>query len=1035
MSVYLSEYHKTQKILHVGCEKPTAYMIPYESAQKAAEGTRGRSAYFTNLCGEWRFCYFPSLAQLGGVERLADVPIGEERLTVPMSWQYALGRGYDTPDYINQKYPFPVTPPEVPADNPTGIYERCFFCRIKEEKEYYLRFEGVDSCYYLFINGKFAAYSQVSHCMDEINVTHYLCDGENTVRVAVLKWCDGSYLEDQDKVRLSGIFREVYLLERDSARVTDVYLKPRLSADYTEGVLEGEISISNAAKVSYALTAPNGACVAEGEVGADGRISIAVAPVLLWSDEAPDLYCLTLHCNHEYIAFSVGFRELVIRDKVVYINGKKVKAKGINRHDSHPLLGAAVPFDHMVRDLYIIKAHNLNMIRTSHYPNDPRLVELCDRLGLYVCAENDLETHGFRRLGDWSRLTDDPEWEAAYLDRAEHLFERDKNHPSVIIWSMGNEAGSGCNYRAIYQYLHERMPECIVHSEESSRFYSSDFVGGDATPETQMRCDYVDIESRMYPSPELCMSEFLSPTSSCQKPLFLCEYSHAMGNSPGDLSDYWDLIWREDGFFGGCVWEFCDHAVASGDSRYTAPRYLYGGDMGQEIHDGNYCMDGMVYPDRTPHMGLLEYKQVVKPFALTDVDLSQNSFTVKSRRFFEAMDDVDLYCTLECNGRIVHEQRFCSIGILPQSEKRFVLNFPLRYGKSGDTVCLNLSLRTNKTLPWAPYGHELGWEQRILKSEALPTLDAITCKASPAFCYEQKDGVLYVQSGDTYFGFDLVNGLPVSMIASGKEMLASPITPVIWRASLDNDRRSAKEIKAAGFESALLYCRRCEILEKGDALCRIRGEYIYAVPGSLPIMHIDAEYRFLGSEGLTVTYHAHVKKGLPPLPRFGVEFRMPEGNERFSYFGIGPYESYIDKHHASRLGRFESSVGAHFEHYLKPQENMAHADTRWALVSDLTGLGLLCLGVETPFSVNCSHYTSRMLTAAKHDFELVPLKETVVNLDYRHNGIGSHSCGPELAPEYALNEEKMTFHIRLKPVLGNDVDPFAELYQNRTEAE
>ena len=282
---------------------------------------------------------------------------------------------------------------------------------------------------------------------------------------------------------------------------------------------------------------------------------------------------------------------------------------------------------------------------------------------------------------------------------------------------------------------------------------------------------------------------------------------------------------------------------------------------------------------------------------------------------------------------------------------------------------------------------------------------------------------------------DFVNGLPVSMIASGKEMLASPITPVIWRASLDNDRRSAKEIKAAGFENALLYCRRCEILEKGDALCRIRGEYIYAVPGSLPIMHINAEYRFLGSEGLTVTYHAHVKKGLPPLPRFGVEFRMPEGNERFSYFGIGPYESYIDKHHASRLGRFESSVGAHFEHYLKPQENMAHADTRWALVSDLTGLGLLCLGVETPFSVNCSHYTSRMLTAAKHDFELVPLKETVVNLDYRHNGIGSHSCGPELAPEYALNEEKMTFHIRLKPVLGNDVDPFAELYQNRTEAE
>jgi beta-galactosidase len=267
------------------------------------------------------------------------------------------------------------------------------------------------------------------------------------------------------------------------------------------------------------------------------------------------------------------------------------------------------------------------------------------------------------------------------------------------------------------------------------------------------------------------------------------------------------------------------------------------------------------------------------------------------------------------------------------------------------------------------------------------------------------------------------------MVASGKELLSAPITPVIWRASLDNDRRSAKEIKAAGFEDALLYCRSFETVEASDTLCKVRGEYVYSVPGSYPIVYMDAEYCFMGNEGLTVTYHARVKEGLPPLPRFGLEFRMPEGNEKLSYFGVGPYESYIDKHHASRLGLFESSVSDHFEHYLKPQENMAHADTRWALVTDLTGLGMLCMGVETPFSVNCSHYTSRMLTAAKHDFELVPLKETVVNLDYRHNGIGSHSCGPELDPKYALNEEEMTFHVRLKPVLANDVDPFAELYQ------
>lgn len=1029
MAVTLSAYHKTQKTLHVGCERPTAYMIPYESASAAIEGVRGRSAFFKNLCGEWSFAYYPSLARLGGVERLLDAPIGDERINVPMSWQYMLDRGYDTPDYINQRYPFPVMPPEVPADNPTGIYERSFFVSLKENKEYTLRLEGVDSCYYLFVNDTFVAYSQVSHCMDEINVTPYLQSGKNKVRIAVLKWCDGSYLEDQDKFRLSGIFREIYLLERDTKRIRDVYLKPRLDDRLANARLEGEITLTDRAEVAYTLTAPDGTLVKEGILGEEESLSIDVENVMLWSDEAPNLYRLILHCNHEYVAFSVGFRQVVIRDKVVYINGKKVKAKGINRHDSHPLLGAAVPFDHMLRDLLIIKAHNLNMIRTSHYPNDPRLYELCDRLGLYVCAENDIETHGFRRLKDWSRLTDDPAWEGAYLDRAEHLFERDKNHPCIIIWSMGNEAGTGRNYRAIYNYLHARMPDCIVHSEESTRLFSSDFIGGDATPDKQERCDYVDIESRMYPSPELCMSEFLSPESSCTKPLFLCEYSHSMGNSPGDLADYWDLIYREDSFFGGCVWEFCDHAVATGENRYSKPQYLYGGDMGQIVHDGNYCMDGMVYPDRTPHVALLEYKQVVKPFALTGFDSQSNSVSIKSRRFFEAMNDVDLYCTLECNGEVVREQRFLSIGILPQSEKQFVLDFPFAYGRETDTVCLNLSLRSNRTTPWAPEGHELGWEQIVLRDKALPALDAISPKPAFGISYEELDGKLIAQSEENSLTFDLCAGLPTSLISNGMEMLATPITPVIWRASLDNDRRSAKEIQKAGFEAAKLYCRNTEILEKGDRVCRIRATYVYSELGALPIVAITAEYRWFGSEGLAIDCHAEVREGLPPLPRFGFEFQMPEGCENFSYFGVGPYESYTDKHQASRLGRYSSSVSEHFENYVTPQENMAHADTRWAEVSNLQGQGLLCLGVEKPFSVNCSHYTSRMLTKAMHDFELVPLKETVVNLDYRHNGIGSHSCGPELDPKYALDEHEIDFCVRIKPVFANDVDPFVELYK------
>ncbi len=1024
----LKAYHEDPATLHIGCEPPAAYLMPFDSPAAAREGLRGASRFFRSLCGDWNFRYFPSLCRMGGVPALGEVPVGEERLPVPMSWQYALGRGFDTPDYINQKYPFPVDPPHVPQDNPVGIYERTFFCRRTPGKRQRLIFEGVDSCFYLFVNGTFAAYSQVSHCISEIDVTDLLRDGENTLRVAVLKWCDGSYLEDQDKFRLSGIFREVYLLERDADGLRDVYLHPVTAPDFRMGVLTAELRLAGALPVSWRLTDPDGNPVGAGESlpeKGEATLTCPVASPALWSDEVPALYTLELVCGTECFSLPVGFRELCIRDRTVLLNGKKIKAKGVNRHDSHPYLGAAVPYDRMERDLLEIKSYNINMIRTSHYPPDPRLPELCDRLGLYLCLESDLETHGFRRLGDWSRLTDDPAWQAAYLDRAERMFERDKNHPSVLLWSMGNESGTGCNYRAIYDYLHRRMPGILVHSEESTRLFSADFLGGDADPRTQARRPYVDIESRMYPSPEVCVSEFLSPESSCRRPLFLCEYSHAMGNGPGDLAAYWELILSHDSFFGGCVWEFCDHAVATGEARYIRPEYRYGGDFGEAQHDGNYCVDGLVLPDRTPHTGMLEYRQVLRPFRLSCYDADARTFTLRSLRRFRAMDDLDLIATLEVNGRRTAQERWDCIGIPPEGERSFTTTFDWHAGEGIRT--LRLSLCTHTATPWWDCGEELGWEQIVLPETGLPKQSLADTRE--LLILSQAEGRLTVRGERTEYGFDLCTGLPVSVRSDGKELLSSPITPTVWRSPIDNDRRQVKAIEKAGFARAGLFCRRCRVGEVTAHSVTVEGEWVLGCTGDEPILHLRGAWRVLGDGGLLATLHAKVASGLPPLPRFGLEFRMPEGTERLDYFGLGPYGNYPDKRQASRLGRFRGTVSEQTERMIRPQECMAHGETRFAAVTDLYGHGLLAVCTGQPFSFNATHFSSRQLGETAHDFELSPLAETVVNLDWRQNGVGSNSCGPELAAPWRLDARTIDFSVRIKPVRIDDCDPFREIYR------
>lgn len=1015
--------HRELSCLHQGCEEPRSYFVPFDSDEAALTSQRGRSPRFINLCGEWAFRYYSSINDVGDPAAPDFSTDGMESIDVPRSWQSVLGRGYDTPNYTNVNYPYPVDPPHLPDDIPCGLYMRSFFMdgELISKRRIYINFEGVDSCFYLFVNDRFAAYSQVSHMTSEIDITKYLVPGRNELKALVLKWCHGSYLEDQDKYRFSGIFRDVYLLVRSPVHIKDIFVRPELNADYTQGVIFVNAEITGSAVLKYRLLTPSGDEISGGriQVKKKGDFEVLVPQPQLWSDEAPQLYRLLIKCGTEHICIPCGFRHIVIRDKVFYINGQPVKARGVNRHDSHPILGATTPYDHMLRDLHIMKAHNINMIRTSHYPNDPRLYGMCDELGLYVCNEADIETHGMQRDGHWDQLTDSPEWTEAYLDRARRMMERDKNHPCIIMWSVGNESGVGRNHRAMADYFHSRIEGCIVHSEDISRRLHHNLHSDDPAKRSELECDYVDIESRMYPSTDECVNDYLTG-DNYSKPLFLCEYSHAMGNGPGDLDEYWRLIWAEKSLFGGCVWEFIDHSVATGDNVYTDPHYTYGGDFGDTPNDGNFCVDGLVYPDRRPHTGLLEYKQAIKPFHVEIYHYLSGIIRVRSRRFFTDMSDLDLFWSIERNGKVVADGCIPSLNIKPGRSRQYKI-CPI---KPTENTVLNISLRQNTSRPWAPAGYEVGSQQFVISRSYATRLLKDLPVGAPQLT--TTDDEFIITTDDAEYTINRHHGLLTNIKHQGKQLITGPIVPTVWRAPTDNDRRIKLKWLEAGYDRTKVKCYGCFVEFVGNELI-VSSTLSLGSHSNMPVVHVDAYYSFSKTKGARIDMQFEPREGMPELPRCGIQLSMPEGTENLRYFGLGPYESYVDKRLASRLGEFSTTVSQHFEHYVRPQENMAHADTMWCEVSSLTGHGLLFLQADRPFSFNCSHYTPRQLTDTPHDYELVPRKETIVNIDFRQAGIGSNSCGPALRHEYRLADKRYMLSFRMMPVMVNDVDPYDEL--------
>ncbi len=1003
----IKAYHKDLNSLHIGCEKPRAYFIPYHSEEAALKGGRDNSEFLTNLCGEWNFNYYNSFEDIADDFLKAEF---KNKIIVPKCWQTDLGMGYDVPLYSNLFYPFPLDPPHVPDENPAGHYNRRFSLSKKSSKKYFINFEGVSSCFYLYVNGEFAAYSQVSHCTSEIDITDKLFDGENTIDVVVVKWCDGSYLEDQDYFRLSGIFREVYILEREAAYIKDIYIKTELSESLDNASISADITLDGEEKIAYKLLSPCGKTAAEGE----GEISVSLDAPVLWNSENPKLYTLIVYCGGEIIPFKIGFKRIDFRGNVAYINNQPVKLFGINRHDSNPETGYYCDTEHMLRDICIIKQGNCNTVRTSHYPNDPRFLELCDEYGLMVVDEADIETHGmgfeYRDTWDWmrwSKLSIDDEWEPAYVDRAQRLFERDKNHACVIMWSLGNESGCGKNHRAMGKYIKSRAPKAIVHYENAHLEFK-------AVPVGENYSDISDVESRMYAGLEYTQ-EYCENKNS-KKPFYFCEFSCSM--TTGDIHAHCDMFRKYPAIWGGCYWELTDHAVKVGENAFR-----YGGDFGDYPNNTICCIDGIVFPDRKLRPGFYNMKKAYQPYT---AEYENGKVTVKNYRCFEALSDMYINWSVEVNGESVMSGRIDDTDIAPQCTKEYIL---FDKAPSSDCCYLNLTFRQKEASNWADADFETGFIQFDLSSEEEK---AAVKAALPAVT--EDDRYVKIESGNVCYTFDKPYGRISSILCGGREMLSKPVHIELWKAHGYNQLGTAEDRRSAAIQAAVQKTYSATVTADTDCV-KITCSVSIGGPAVVPVLNGELTYKFYGDGSAVMGFNGEFRQLLADmnmhLPRFGFAFALSGGYENMEYFGKGPHEAYADRHLACYYGKFNATVSENFVPYIRPIENGAHFGSKYGIVKNENGDGMIFAPAsENAFFFNATHFTPQMLEETKHNDELVPLDDTMVYVDYRFDIRGGHGYYDKVEPERKWGFEPFEFSAAFKP-FDSEINPFEFIKNNR----
>ena len=1075
-------YHENPDVFHVNTMANHCYFVPFALGQNAFDA-REKSKRFKLLNGRWGFSYYSSLIDLpddfAEIKFAQRVLEGGKKIPVPSNWQL---QGYDRAQYTNVDYPIPYNPPFVPDENPVGVYYKTYDYKA-DGLERILCFEGVDSCIYLYVNGKFCGFSEVSHHTSEFDITPLLQEGSNIITVAVLKWCFGTYFEDQDKIRLSGIFRDVYVLSRPKKRISDYRVKTILkggpstpstpsTGSGTEWVLELTVFGCDA---QVELAAPDGKVIFTGPAKKGQTIKIKVNKPALWSAETPVLYKLTLQTKDEVIGEEVGFRHVYVENDVLKINGKAIKFRGSNRHDSYPDTGYVASVTQLENDLKLMKQHNINAIRTSHYPNAPIFYKLCDKYGFYVIDEADLEMHGSVSVNntahwDWSDysgialVASNKMFYKGILDREKICLSRDINRPCVIIWSMGNESGNGHNLTKAAEWIKSFDDTRLLH-------YESVHNQGDTTDAPY------DLVSRMYPSPA-DWSKF--PENKKEKrPFILCEYCHAMGNGPGDLEDYHKVFHSSPRFCGGFIWEWCDHSIVMGKAKDGTIKYGYGGDWGEKHNDSNFCCDGLTYPDRRPHTGLLEAKQVYRPVRVepaATLRQAQGPHGGVAFTFWNLLAFTDAAQTLDCryelcvDGQLVKSEKLLLPALPPLKKTRIEIeNLP---DCTGRDAYIRFIFTSKADTLWCKKGFEVCFDQVQLAAPANADLEAEILKKStfmPALTGQKEwlpgkrnekniqenaraeieklisfvraaeknndikngDGLTYkVTLGSMEYNFNRRTGMFDSIKADGTEILKKPLCFNFMRAPLDNDPMKGEWFGAHlhDFETKV-YGSSIEKSADGKSVCiTVDQGFVWSV--HQPFLYGRVIYT-LGTVGslslskgpaacpsLSVEFHFTATRRIFILPRIGLRLFLDKAFNTVEYYGYGPTESYIDKHQATYAGTFTSKISDLYEPYIKPQENSSHYGCRYVKVKGKK-LDILCTGTNPKtknqkyISFNASQYTQEELWSKRHNYELEKSDYTVLCLDYQMAGVGSNSCGPALAQKYRIQLPDVTGQLNI----------------------
>ena len=1012
----------------------------YPSMEAALAGDTSATNRVKSLNGTWRFSFTPNLSEA------PTPPFGEgassadwDEITVPANWEL---EGFGTPIYVNIQYPFsPVDPPVVPTEgNPVGTYQRTF--QVPERwdgQRMILRFGGVSSAFYVWVNGRKVGYSEDSRLPAEFDVTSTVEPGsENTVTVQVLRWSDGSYLEDQDHWRLSGLHRDVSIRTRPEAHVSDFAVRTDLDSAYRDAELQIRPELANETgrdlegwQVTARLFDPDEQAVLDEPLSVDateiaderypqrGNVDFALMSAEIenpekWSAESPTLYTLVLALEDstgavvEATRTEIGFREIEIADGQFMVNGEPVRLRGVNRHDHDERTGKTVTREDMIEDIRLMKRFNVNAVRSAHYPNNREWYRLADRYGLYVIDEANLETHA---LG--GELSNEPTWSGAFLERAVRMVERTKNHPSIVIWSLGNEAGSGPNHASMAEWIHYHDPTRPIHYEGAQDFVTTDGRETDPT--------YVDVLSRMYATPS--QTETLAETDPSGRPVMLCEYAHSMGNSTGNLQRYWDVVRSQPRVFGAFIWDWIDQGLVE-----TAPDgeeyWAYGGDFGDHPNDGNFNINGVVFPDRSPQPALWEVKKVYQPVGFEATDARDGRIEVTNRSHFTNLGAYDVTWTLRENGEAIQEGTL-ALDVAPGATDTLTVPFEKPSLKPGAEYHVEVRVRLAADTRWAESGHVLAWTQATVPFD-VPDKEALPLDQIEDVALNKTPEHIEVSGQGFSAKIGRKSGALTSLAYDGEELIESPLTPNYWRTETDNDRANGN-----GMATLL---REWETAAQDRAVTDVNAEQIaeqavrIEVEGTLPVGQSTYanEYTVYGNGDVHVQHTVTRRGETPPsIPRVGLQMAMPDSYDEVTWFGRGPHESYRDRKTGAAVGRYSRPLSQFVTPYVRPQENANRPDVRWAAFTNGEGRGLLAVA-DSALSISAWPYRQADLAKATHTYQLPDRDVTTVNLDLGEMGVGGNNTWSEKArplPRYRLRKSSYSYGFTLRPYSSDDGPP------------